>query len=275
MNARGFLTARCLLVYAVLYLLFIYAPILLLPIFAFNDSPLVAFPLKGFTSKWFEALWTADALHAAIANSVFVAATTACLSTILGVCTARAIARYRFPLESGIIGVLMLPLILPEILIAVGLLFVMLQMGLSLSLWTVILGHVLVSTPFTTAILISTFVGVDRSLEEASLDLGETHWGTLRRVTLPLVMPGIFCSLLIGFTISLDEFLIAFFLTGTDITLPVYIWSQLRFPGRLPTVMALGTIMFVMSIILFLMAEWFRHRVRKGQGAEGSASDYA
>ncbi len=166
----------------------------------------------------------------------------------------------------------MLPLVLPEIIVAVALLVLLMQMGLSLSLWTVIGGHVLICTPFAIAILSSAFQGLDQSLEEASFDLGESRWGTFRRVILPLVMPGVVSSLLICFTISLDEFIIAFFLTGTDVTLPVYIWSQLRFPTKLPSVMALGTILLALSVILLIFAEWFRRRSAKKQGLQASAS---
>lgn len=169
-------------------------------------------------------------------------------------------------------GFVMLPLVLPEIIVAVSLLVMLVQLGMSLSLWTVVAGHVLICTPFSIAILSSAFAGMDQSLEEASFDLGESRIGTFRRVTLPLIMPGVVSSLLITFTISLDEFIIAFFLTGTDVTLPVYIWSQLRFPTKLPSVMALGTILLALSIILLVLAEWFRHRAAKRQGADATAT---
>ena len=188
----------------------------------------------------FEVLWTTDALHGAVKNSAIVAISSALISTILGACAARASAHYKFVGKRSIMGFVMLPLVLPEIIVAVSLLVLLVQLEMSLSLWTVVAGHVLICTPFSIAILSSAFAGMDRSLEEASHDLGESRVGTFRRVTLPLVMPGIVSSLLITFTISLDEFIIAFFLTGTDVTLPVYIWSQLRFPTKLPSVMALG-----------------------------------
>jgi spermidine/putrescine transport system permease protein len=136
----------------------------------------------------------------------------------------------------------------------------MIQIGLTLNIWTVIIGHVLIITPFSVSILAAAFNNMDRSLEEASLDLGETRFGTFRRVILPLVTPGIISSLLIGFTISLDEFVIAFFLTGIEPTLPVYIWAQLRFPSKLPGIMALGFILLVLSLVLLALFEFFRRR---------------
>ncbi len=252
--------------YVIFYLIFLYAPIILLPIFAFNDSQVIAFPLSGFTTKWFTDLANQPQLQAAVRTSVIIAVTTAVLSTCLGVFAARASTRYSFPGKGAIVGFIMLPLVLPEIIVAVSLLVVLLGIGIDLSSWTVILGHVLICTPFSIAILNSAFQSLDKSLEEAAYDLGETKMSTFRLITLPLIMPGIISSLLISFTISLDEFIIAFFLSGTQPTLPVYIFSQLRFPTALPSIMALGTILVALSITLLIIAEYFR---RKGIAKTG------
>ncbi len=274
MSLKNFFSVKWLTVYGVLYMLFLYVPVILLPLFAFNDGTVVAFPLNGFTSKWFDVLWTTEALHGAVKNSAIVAISSAAISTILGACAARASAHFKFPAKRSIMGFVMLPLVLPEIIVGVSLLVMLVQLGMSLSLWTVVAGHVLICTPFSIAILSSAFAGMDRSLEEASFDLGESRIGTFRRITLPLVMPGIVSSLLITFTISLDEFIIAFFLTGTDVTLPVYIWSQLRFPTKLPSVMALGTILLALSILLLVLAEWFRRRAAARQGADATTGGF-
>jgi spermidine/putrescine transport system permease protein len=263
-----YISAKWLSVYAITYMIFLYAPVILLPLFAFNASTIVAFPLTDFTTDWFVGLWYTETLHVALWNSAKVAVSTALLSTLLGAFAARASARFAFPGKTGIVGLIMLPLVLPEIIIAVALLIMLNQLGLPLSLLTVVAGHVLICTPFSIAVLSSAYRGLDRELEEASFDLGESRWGTFRRVTLPLVLPGIISSLLITFTISLDEFIIAFFLTGTDVTLPVYIWSQLRFPAKLPSVMALGTILLVVSIALLIIAEALRRRSAARQGIE-------
>jgi spermidine/putrescine transport system permease protein len=155
---------------------------------------------------------------------------------------------------------IMLPLVLPEIILAIALLVVLLGIGIPLSIYTVILGHVLVCTPFSIAVLTAAFQSLDKSLEEAAYDLGETPVSTFRLIILPLVTPGIISSLLMTFTISLDEFLMAFFLAGTEPTLPVYIFSQFRFPKSVPVVLALGTVLVVASIILLTIAEYFRRR---------------
>jgi ABC-type spermidine/putrescine transport system, permease component II len=252
--------------YAILYLIFLYAPIFLLPLFAFNSSTVIAFPLTSFTTEWFTTLLTLTEMHGALLNSLKIALTSAVLATILGIFAAMAATRYTFPGQKGIMGFIMLPLVLPEIIVAVSLLIVILRMGFNTGAWSVIAGHTLICTPFAIAILQSAFASLDPSLEEAAYDLGETPASTFRLVTLPLVMPGIISALLISFTISMDEFIIAFFLTGAEPTLPVYLFSMMRFPKLLPAVMALGTILVVLSVLLIVIAEFFRRRGAKRAG---------
>ncbi|PWG15940.1 ABC transporter permease [Salibaculum griseiflavum] len=258
---------RGLRIYAIAYLVFLYAPIFLLPLFAFNDADIIAFPLSGFTTHWFEELTRNAALQAAVRNSLIIAASTAVLSTILGICAARAATMADWPLKRPMMGLIMLPLVLPEIIVAVSLLVVIVQVfGLGLSNATIIAAHTLICMPFSIAVLNGAFQNLDPALEEAALDLGESRWSAFRLVILPLVMPGIISSLLISFTISLDEFIIAFFLSGANPTMPVYIWGLLRFPGQLPVVMAMGTILVALSIILLTIAELMRRRGLKRAG---------
>jgi hypothetical protein len=134
------------------------------------------------------------------------------------------------------------------------------SLTIPLSLLTVIAGHSLICVPFAITVLMSRFEGFDKSLEEASLDLGENGWMTFWRVTFPLALPGIISSLLLTFIVSFDEFLIAYFLAGNEATLPIYIWGQLRFPYKLPTVLALGALILVASTVLVILAEWMRSR---------------
>ena len=249
-----------LAIYVLIYLAFLYAPTILLPIFAFNDGQVIAFPLQGFTGKWFAELGRVPALHEAALNSVIIASVSAVLSVVLAICAARASTRHSFPLKRPVMGLIMLPLVLPEIIVAVALLVVFLQIGLQPSSLTVVAGHVLICTPFAVAIMTGAFQNVDPSMEEAARDLGETPLSAFRAVTLPLLAPAIVSALLISFTISLDEFIIAFFVSGTDPTLPVYLWSQLRFPARIPVVMALGTVLVALSIGLIVLAEIYRRR---------------
>ena len=256
--------------YAWVFLVFLYAPIALLPVFAFNDGTVIAFPLDGFTTRWFRGVAENPELHRALGNSLLVAAASAGLSTLLGLAAARAQVRYRWPGKTPMLGLVMLPLVLPEIIVAVSLLVVMVQvLGWPLSLWALVAAHTLICTPFAVAILNASFAALDPAIEEAAIDLGETRASTFRLVTLPLVMPGIVAALLIAFTISLDEFIIAFFLTGSDTTLPVYIWSLLRFPKELPVIMALGTLLVLASVLILSLAEWNRRRgVRRAGGRD-------
>ncbi|MFK0692365.1 ABC transporter permease [Mesorhizobium sp. IMUNJ 23033] len=256
-------------VYAFLYVVFLYLPVIFLPIFSINTAATPKFPLSGLTLKWYEDLPRTPALLDAAWNSLVVGVSASILATVFGILAARSITRYRYPGRRAINGLIMAPLVLPEVIVAISMLLVMLQLGLSLSLLTVVLGHVLVCIPYSMTVLTSGFEGFDRSLEEASADLGESAFGTFRRVTLPMVAPAIISSLLVSFTISLDEFIIAFFLTGTDATLPIYIWGQLRFASKLPGVLALGTLLLVASFLLMTVAEILRRRAARRTQNEG------
>ncbi len=249
--------------YVAVYFLFLYLPILLLPIFSFNNAATTTFPLAGFTTKWYASLAGNSVMLEAAWNSLIVGISVSLLSTVLGICAARAITRYRFRGQKAAAGLIMAPLFLPEIIVAVSLLMIVLALGVQLSLVTVILGQTVFCIPYAMSVLVSGFEGFDRSLEEASYDLGETAFGTFRRVTLPVVAPAIVSSLLVTFTISLDEFILAFFLSGTEPTLPVYIWGQLRFAAKLPGVLALGTIMLAASILMLTFAEILRRRAER------------
>ena len=255
--------------YALLYVAFLYLPVALLPIFSVNLSSVPQFPLTGLTFEWYRGLFQTPALLDATKNSLIVGLSASVLATILGICAARAVTRYRFPGQRAMSGLIMAPLVLPEIILAVSLLLVTLQLGLPLSLFTIVLGHALICTPYSIAVLVSGFEGFDKSLEEASADLGESAFGTFRRVTLPMVLPAIVSSMLVSFTISLDDFIIAFFLSGTETTLPIYIWGQLRFAAKLPGVLALGTLLLFGSFVLLTFAEIFRRRAARRANVDG------
>lgn len=255
-------------IYTIAYLIFLYAPIVLVPIFAFNDSKVIAFPLQNFTTRWFAAMWEDGQLFESLRHSMVVSTTSAVLATVLGIFAARATTRYSFPGKGPAAGLILLPMVLPDMIMAMSMLVVLLALGMNLGLFTIILGHVLICTPFAVTILTSAFQSLDKSLEEAAQDLGEGPFSTFWRVILPLVMPGIISSLLICFTISLDEFIFAFFLGGTQTTLSVYIFGQFRFPAKVPSILALGTILVALSILLLATAEFFRRRGIARTGAK-------
>ena len=246
-----------LAIYAFAYLAFLYIPVLLLPLFSFNDSLFIAFPLTGFTTKWYAAMAQDADMRAALWNTLKVGAAASLLSTILGLLAAKALIR-PLPGRSLLLGFANLSLFIPEIVIGIALLILITAVGIPLSLTSVVIGHVLICIPFAILVLMSRFEGFDASLEEASRDLGENAWMTFWRVTFPLVLPGIVASLLLTFIVSFDDFMIAFFLCGTDTTLPVFIFGELRFPYKLPNVLALGATILIASAALVAIAEWVR-----------------
>ncbi|WP_272005351.1 ABC transporter permease [Roseovarius sp. ZX-A-9] len=251
---------RPLQIYAILFLVVLYLPVLFIPLFSFNDSVYVKFPLTGLTTKWYVELWSREPVWNALWNSVKVGAAVAVISTILGVIAARAITRYRLPGKNVLVTFIMMPLVIPGIIFGVALLILMSRLGVPLSLFTVTLGHLIVCLPFAVATLLPRFEGFDKSMEEASADLGENGWWTFWRVTMPMVFPGIVASLLLSFTISFDEFIMAFFLTGTDPTLPMYIWGQLRFPQEFPSILALSALILFVSFFVVFVAQYFGRR---------------
>ena len=254
-------TSLWLGLYAVFFVIVLYGPVLLLPLFSFNDSIYIVFPLKDFTIRWYAEMASNQALIAALRTSVKLGLIVAFISTVFGLLAAKAVTRYPLRGKRSIMGLIMLPLVVPSLTLGVALL-VTLRMGLGveLSLWTIGVGHVLICLPFAMMVLVARLEGFDRSLEEASLDLGESAWSTFWRVTFPLAFPGIVSSFLLSFTVSLDEFVIAFFLGGDDATLPLFIWSQLRFPAKLPGVLALGSCILAFSFVMVIVADVVRRR---------------
>jgi len=252
-----------LTVYAICYLVFLYLPVLFLPLFSFNDGTIVAFPIKGWTLEWYRQLAGQETLIRALGNSLFVALTSAFVATSMGLFAARAYVRYQFRGKKASEGLVMLPLVIPGIIVASSMLVLFISMGLKPSLTAVMLGHIFLALPFSVSIMKSAFDDFDVSFEEAAYDLGSSVVETFRRVTLPIVAPGIVSSLLVTFTVSFDEFVLAFFLSGNQPTLPVYIWSQIRFPAKLPNTLALGSLLLLASVLLLVIAEYFRRRSTK------------
>jgi spermidine/putrescine transport system permease protein len=251
-------------VYAFLFLVFLYGPVLLLPLFSFNDSTFAIFPLKGFTFKHYASMAANTSMLEALVNSLVLGAAVAIVSTAVALPTAIAFTRHRLKGTGSLMSMLMMPLIVPSIVFAVALLVILVRiLHVQLSLVTVGAAHVMLCIPFSVMVLMARLEGLDKSLEEASRDLGETAWGTFRRVTLPLAMPAVVSSLLMCFITSFDEFVMAFFLSGTAPTLPVFLFGQLRFPTKLPGTLALGSIILVVSTVLVIVAELLRRRGAK------------
>ena len=244
--------------YFVLAAISLYIPIVVLVVFSFNNSATLTFPLKGFTLHWYTDLLGATELLKALQNSLLLGLGSSVVATVLGALAAIGITRFNFRGRNAFLAVASLPMVIPYVVLAVGLLLAFESLGVPLNLWTVGVGHVVISLPYAMLIIAARLAGFEANLEEAAQDLGSSYWGTLLRVTLPLSAPALVSAFLTSFTTSFDEFALAFFLTGTQNTLPVYLYSQLRFPTRLPLVITLAALVMVGSIILVLFSEWLR-----------------
>jgi spermidine/putrescine transport system permease protein len=232
-----------------LTLAFLYAPIASLIVFSFNDSPVTTLPLAGFTTKWYEAVFNNSTLLTALWNSIFVATSATLLTLLIGVPAAFAIDRYDFPLKSVFTRTLLLPLTLPGIVTGIAMLNFYKQIGITPSLWTVIIGHATALSGVVVTQVLARLQRLNKSIEEASADLGATPMQTFRLVTLPNIKTAILGSALLAFTLSFDEIPVTFFLTGRENTLPMYIYSTLRI-GITPEINAIGTIIVLVSIVL-------------------------
>jgi spermidine/putrescine transport system permease protein len=237
-----------------LMLVFLFAPLVVVVIFSFNDSEITTLPLKGFTLHWYRKLAANRDVRDALVNSVLVAACTVVLATSLGVLAAVGIHRYTTRLRGVVNGLVMLPMMTPRLILGIALLTFYNFVHIDLSLLTVIAGHVVIGLPYVVLIVSARLVGFDRNLEEAARDLGASTWTVFREITLPLLRPAIVAGALISFTLSFDEVVVSFFTTGRENTLPMSIWSMLRF-GITPEINALATLTLVVSMAVALLAE--------------------
>jgi spermidine/putrescine transport system permease protein len=244
--------------YFVLFTAFMYLPILLLVVFSFNDSPTLAFPWNGFTLRWYAALAQSTELIKAVWNSVLVGLLSSLIATVLGTLAALGIVRFNFPGKSIFLSIAAMPLVIPAVVMGVAMLILFTMVGIPLTLWTVGLGHVIINLPYAILIVAARLAGFEAHIEEAAMDLGANYWGALWRVTLPMSMPALVAAFLSSFTTSFDEFAVTFFLAGSDTTLPIYLFSQLRFPSRLPLVVTLAAIMMLLSVLIVLAVEKLR-----------------
>lgn len=242
-------------IYYLVILALLYTPIVLLVVFSFNEGNTLAFPLKGFTFDWYAALLDAEDLLHSMYHSLIVAAVSSIAAVILGTMAALATTRFRFPGRDFFLTAGTLPLIIPDLAIGVSLQLLFHWLGISLSMWTVACSHVMINIPYVMLIVSPRLQAFQGSLEEASMDLGASYWRTLLKITLPVCAPVLLAGFLYSFGISFDEFDLSFFVTGSYETLPVYLYSQLRFPGRLPLVLALSTIVLAVSLIVLLFTE--------------------
>lgn len=231
---------------------FLFLPIAVLVVLSFNRSGLPT-AWGGFSTKWYGELAGNEDMREGIRNTVIVATGATVIATVLG--TLLAVGMQRFVRNPVIQVVILAPAVLPDIVIAVALLAFFTFVGATLGLRSVLLSHVLFCMAFVTAVVRARLQTVDASIEEAARDLGDSRLGAFVRITLPSLLPGIVAGALLSFTLSLDEFVIAFFTNGpTTPTLPQVIYSNVRF-GVKPDVNALASILLLVSTVTVLTAQ--------------------
>ncbi len=252
---RGFSWERTiLLTHTWLVYLFLYIPIVVLIFFSFNSGKQTAV-WEGFTLDWYRHLVENDLILRAVRNSAIVAGITTVVATVIGTLVALALARYDFAGKAITQSMLYLPIIIPEIVIGAALVTFFGVTQLRLSLWTVVLAHIAFCISYVAIVVRARLAGFDRSLEEAAGDLGASAWETFRRVTLPIILPGIVSGALLVFTISIDDYVVTSFVAGVGATtLPLLIYSMLKV-NVTPEVNAVSTLLLLFTVGLILLAQ--------------------
>ena len=245
---------RLLSLYAALVYLFLYAPIIVLVLFSFNRSKLNA-TWTGFTVDWYVKLLHDKPILQATGNTLVVALVSTAASTVIGTAAALAMHRFNFFGKRLMEAVLYIPIVIPEIVMGVSLLALYVMLGFELGLPTVIIAHIAFSISFVTVTVRARLHGFNRYLEEAAMDLGADEWTTFRRVTFPLILPGIMSGALLALTLSLDDFVITFFTAGPgSTTLPLRIYSMLKLAVT-PEVNALSTALLGTTLLLVTLSQ--------------------
>jgi spermidine/putrescine transport system permease protein len=254
---------RLLAAHGVAGYLFLYLPIVILVIYSFNASRYASGAWRGFSVQWYTSLFSNEAIGAALKNTLIVAGASTFISTVFGTMVALAMERYRFPGKLAFDALLYLPIIIPDIAMAVMLLLFFVLGHARLGIVTIIISHTAFNISFVAVVVRARLAYFDISLEEAAQDLYANEWQTFRLVTLPLIMPGILGGALMAFTLSIDDFVITFFTSGPgSTTLPLRIYSMVKL-GVTPEINALSSIMLLVSMGLVMMSLTLR------KGGEG------
>ena len=253
--------------WAVLVYVFLFAPIVLLVLFSFNANKYGTFPFTGWTTHWYSEVFGNYQIKDALTTSLKVAAEVTVVSTIVGTAAAFPLVRSRLPFRSGITVAMTLPIMLPGLLIGVSLLILMTSFfHIQLSVQTAVIGQAVYTTPFVLLLVAARLQGFDTSLERAASDLGANTFNRLRYVVLPLIMPAVLAGAVMAFTLSLDEFIITLFLIGAHNTLPIYIYTQVKF-GITPEVNALASLLLAGSLMLIAIAFLLPTVLRRSRSA--------
>ncbi len=240
---RGALTGWGILMY-----MFLFIPVLLLVLLSFNSNRYGSFPIQGFTTEWYSSVLQSSDLKTAIKTSLMIAAEVTAIATVVGTAAAFPLVRSNLRFRAGLRVAFTLPIMIPGVLIGVSLLsFFTNVLNLPLTTQTAVIGQAVYTTPYVLLIVAARLEGFDRGLERAASDLGADPFQRFRRIVLPLIAPAIFAGALFAFTMSLDEFVITYFIIGAQITLPIYIYTQIKF-GITPAINAVATLLIVGSL---------------------------
>ncbi|MGL5509911.1 MAG: ABC transporter permease [Microcoleaceae cyanobacterium] len=239
--------------------IFMYLPIIVLTFYSFNKSRYGA-EWKGFTLEWYAKLFADSRILSALRYSLMVALLAVGIAAIFGTLMAVGLSKYNFRGKSLYLGVSYLPLIIPDIAIAVATLVFLAAMAIKLSLWTIVAAHIVFCLAYVGLVVSTRLADLDPHLEEAALDLGASPTEAFLQVLLPQLMPGIISGCLLAFVLSMDDFLIASFTAGSGVTtLPMEIFSRIR-TGVKPDINALSVMLISASAFLAIIAEFFRLR---------------
>ncbi|MGN6378565.1 MAG: ABC transporter permease [Gaiellales bacterium] len=256
MTAAGRLARIVLGGYFTLLVIFLYVPLVVLVIFAFNDNAIQTLPLSGFTTKWFHQAFSNTALTGSVQRSVVIGILNGICATILGLLAAVALAGKRLFLRPVVTMLILLPLVVPYIVLAIGMLILLHQFGITTSLQAVLAGHVVISLPYCLLVILPRLRTLDPAVGEAARDLGASPFRGFILVTLPLLVPALVSSFLIAFVTSFDEFAIAYFLApGNSPTYPIFLYSGTKAAAFVPQVIATGSVVVAMSMTLVVAAE--------------------
>jgi ABC-type spermidine/putrescine transport system permease subunit II len=243
----------------VAFLLFIgavlYGPLLILVVFSFNDSIIIALPLEGFTTKWYQQVFSDPLVIEALKNSIIIALVVTPVCIVLGTLAAVGISRFRYVLRAPVAGLVGAPLVVPWLLIGVGGLLFFSRLHVPLSLNTIGVMQVVSIFPLVTAIVAARLVRFDTSLEEAARDLGATQWEVLRYIVLPLIAPALAASAIFAFSWSFNNFTISYFTAGFQSTFPIWVFSTLNHAKNVPIVNAISTLVAAVQVVI-LYAAW-------------------
>jgi spermidine/putrescine transport system permease protein len=254
LSRRGRVARAGLSVYAIAIYLFLFAPIALLVLFSFNANRYGTFPITGWTLKWYRSAVSDYQIHDALRTTLRVALEVTLVSVVVGTAAAFPLVRSRLRFRDGIRIGFVLPIMIPGLLIGVSLLVLFTgPLHVQLSPQTAVIGQAVYTTPFVILLVSARLQSFDRSLERAASDLGANTFQRLVRIVFPLILPAILAGALLAFTLSIDEFIITYFLIGTQITLPIYIYTQIKF-GITPEVNALASMLLAASLIALAIA---------------------